>query len=35
MFVAHLTLNLMASVFTGIAAVTYLIGHPYPRLKRR
>ncbi len=31
MFAAYVTINILASVFTGIAAVTYLIGHPYPR----
>ena len=31
MFVAYVTINILASLFTGIAAVTYLIGHPYPK----
>ena len=31
MFVAYVTINIVAAVFVGIAAVTYLIGHPYPR----
>jgi hypothetical protein len=30
-FAAYVTLNILASAFTGIAAVTYLIGHPYPQ----
>ena len=30
MFAAYVTINIVASVFTGIAAVTYLIRHPYP-----
>ena len=30
MFAAYVTVNVLASVFTGIAAVTYLIGHDYP-----
>ncbi|UQU67919.1 DoxX family protein [Couchioplanes caeruleus] len=31
MSAAHVTLNLLAALFTAVAAVTYLIGHPYPR----
>lgn len=31
MFVAYVTVTIVASVFTGIAAVTYLIGHEYPK----
>lgn len=31
MFAAYVTITIIASVFTGIAAVTYLIGHEYPR----
>lgn len=31
MFAAYVTVTLLASVFTGIAAVTYLIGHEYPK----
>jgi DoxX-like family len=31
MFVAYATLTILASAFTGIAAVTYLIGHDYPK----
>ena len=31
MFVAYVTVTVLASIFTGIAAVTYLIGHDYPR----
>ncbi|MGA5299453.1 DoxX family protein [Nucisporomicrobium flavum] len=31
MSVARVTLNLLAALFTAIAAVTYLIDHPYPR----
>jgi DoxX-like family len=28
---AYVTVTIIASVFTGIAAVTYLIGHEYPK----
>lgn len=31
MFTAYVTVTILASVFTGIAAVTYLIGHEYPK----
>ncbi|MFI7574660.1 DoxX family protein [Micromonospora sp. NPDC049497] len=31
MFATYVTVTILASVFTGIAAVTYLIGHDYPR----
>ncbi|MEU7750899.1 DoxX family protein [Micromonospora sp. NPDC049101] len=31
MFAAYVTVTILASVFTGIAAVTYLIGHAYPK----
>jgi len=31
MFVAYVTINIITSIFTGIAAFTYLTGHPYPR----
>ena len=31
MFAAYLTVTIVASVFTGTAAVTYLIGHDYPK----
>ncbi|MEU7798375.1 DoxX family protein [Micromonospora arborensis] len=31
MFPAYVTVTILASVFTGIAAVTYLIGHDYPK----
>ena len=31
MFAAYVTVTVLASVFTGIAAVTYLIGHEYPK----
>jgi hypothetical protein len=31
MFAAFVTVTVLASVFTGIAAVTYLIGHDYPK----
>ena len=31
MFAAYVTITIVASVFTGIAAVTYLIGHDYPK----
>ncbi len=31
MFATYVTINILASVFTGVAAATYLIGHPYPK----
>ncbi|GAB3974132.1 DoxX family protein [Plantactinospora veratri] len=31
MYVAYVTVTVLASVLNGIAAVTYLIGHDYPR----
>ncbi|WP_433129152.1 DoxX family protein [Micromonospora sp. CA-240977] len=31
MFAAYVTVTILAAVFTGIAAVTYLIGHDYPK----
>ncbi|MFY1693175.1 DoxX family protein [Plantactinospora sp. WMMB782] len=31
MFAAYVTVTIVAAVFTGIAAVTYLIGHAYPK----
>jgi hypothetical protein len=31
MFIAYVTVTILAAVFTGIAAVTYLIGHDYPK----
>lgn len=31
MSVAHVTVTILAAVFTGAAAVTYLIGHEYPK----
>ncbi|GAB3957051.1 DoxX family protein [Micromonospora vulcania] len=31
MFAAYVTVTIVASVFNGIAAVTYLIGHDYPK----
>ena len=31
MFAAYVTVTILASVFTGIAAFTYLIGHDYPK----
>ncbi len=31
MFAAYVTVTVVASLFTGIAAVTYLIGHDYPK----
>jgi hypothetical protein len=31
MFSAYVTVTVLASLFTGIAAVTYLIGHDYPK----
>ncbi|MGW3107937.1 DoxX family protein [Streptomyces sp. NPDC001100] len=31
MFAAYLTVTLLAAVFNGAAAVTYLIGHEYPK----
>jgi hypothetical protein len=30
-FAAYLTVTILAAVFTAIAAVTYLIGHAYPK----
>jgi hypothetical protein len=30
-FATYVTITIIASVFTGIAAVTYLIGHEYPK----
>jgi hypothetical protein len=30
-FAAYVTVTIIASIFTGIAATTYLIGHPYPQ----
>ena len=31
MFVAYLTVTILGAVFNGAAAVTYLIGHEYPK----
>jgi hypothetical protein len=31
MFAAYVTVTILAAVFTGIAAVTYLTGHDYPK----
>jgi len=31
MFAAYVTVTVIASVFNGIAAVTYLVGHAYPK----
>ena len=31
MFAAYVTVTILAAVFNGIAAVTYLIGHDYPK----
>lgn len=31
MFAAYVTVTVLAAAFTGIAAVTYLIGHDYPK----
>ena len=31
MFAAYVTVTVLASVFNGFAAVTYLIGHEYPK----
>ena len=31
MFAAYVTVTILASAFTAIAAVTYLIGHDYPK----
>ena len=31
MFAAYVVVTVLASVFTGAAAVTYLIGHEYPK----
>ena len=33
MFAAYVTVTILASVFNGIAAVTYLIGHDYPKVQ--
>ena len=33
MFAAYVTVTTIAAVFTGIAAVTYLIGHEYPKVQ--
>jgi DoxX-like family len=30
-FAAYVTITIFAAAFTGVAAVTYLIGHPYPK----
>jgi hypothetical protein len=30
-FAAYVTVTIIASVFTGVAAITYLIGHEYPK----
>jgi membrane-bound ClpP family serine protease len=30
-FAAYVTVTILAAAFTGIAAVTYLIGHDYPK----
>ena len=35
MFAAHLTLTLVAAFLAGSAAVTYLIGHDYPKSQLR
>jgi hypothetical protein len=31
MFAAYVTVTIVASIFNGFAAVTYLIGHEYPK----
>ena len=31
MFAAYVSVTVVASIFTAIASVTYLIGHPYPK----
>jgi hypothetical protein len=31
MFAAYVTVTIIAAVITGIAAITYLIGHEYPK----
>jgi len=31
MFAAYVTVTIIAAVFNGIAAVTYLVGHDYPK----
>ncbi|GAA3340038.1 hypothetical protein GCM10020358_26090 [Amorphoplanes nipponensis] len=31
MFAAYVTVTVLAAIFTGFAAVTYLIGHEYPK----
>ena len=33
MFGAYVTVTIIASVFNGVAAVTYLIGHEYPKVQ--
>jgi hypothetical protein len=33
MFAAYVTVTIVSSVFNGIAAVTYLIGHDYPKVQ--
>jgi hypothetical protein len=30
-FAAYVAINIIASIFVGIAAITYLIGHSYPK----
>jgi hypothetical protein len=35
MFITYVTVTVVAAVFTGIAAVTYLIGHEYPQAQAR
>jgi hypothetical protein len=35
MFIAYVTVTIVAAIFTGSAAVTYLIGHEYPKAQMR
>lgn len=35
MFAAYVTVTVLASLFTGSAAVTYLIGHDYPKAQMK
>jgi membrane-bound ClpP family serine protease len=35
MFIAYVTVTILASIFTGSAAVTYLIGHDYPKAQMK
>lgn len=35
MFIAHVTVTVLAALFTGVAGVLYLIGHDYPRAQMK